>query len=93
MKKLKALPANFLPDSFCAHVAIEEARSRGHVEYGVTFAISKAYGGNAYGNAVLFREDHHTREDVQIAAARVTALHFFDGLLVVDVEEAGALAA
>jgi hypothetical protein len=93
MKKLKKVSPRFVSKAFCFHAAMEDAKRKGHVEYGVAFAIDKMYGGGVHGNAVLFLEDHHTKNDVQVAAARVTALHFFDNLLVLDSRDVVAMAA
>lgn len=59
-------------------------------EYGIYFAFVELIPGE---NAViLYLEPQHTPREVEIAAARIQALHFFDRMLAVAINELSAAA-
>ena len=61
------------------------AKQNDQEEFGVFYSAERpGQIGDEIGEVVLFREPHHTDRDVKVAAARITALYFYDNLYVTD---------
>jgi hypothetical protein len=54
-------------------------------EYGIYFAFVELEPDQT--SVVLYLEPHHTRREIEIAAARIQALHFFDRMLAVTIDD------
>jgi len=64
---------------------LAKAKQSNQEEFGVFYSADRpGQVGDKVGNVVLFREPHHTDREVKIAAARISALYFFDQMYVTD---------